>query len=298
LSHWDEELRDQRAEETMKEFRSKVAVVTGAASGMGKAMAERFAAEGMKVVLADVEREALGAAEHEFRTRGSTVLAVRTDVSKAADVEQLAARTVEAFGTVHVLCNNAGVGTGGLAWIQRIADWEWTLGVNLWGVIHGIRTFLPIMLAHGEEGHIVSTASVAGLISGPFGIPYNVSKYGVVALCEGLHHELALVESKIKVSVLCPGFVHTRITESQRNRPAEMPLLPMSEVEMQYAEWIRTRVAAGLAPSEVARQVFEAIRDERFYIVTDPDEWKPLIRQRMEDILSDRNPRLLEIARG
>jgi NAD(P)-dependent dehydrogenase (short-subunit alcohol dehydrogenase family) len=282
----------------MKEFRNKVAVVTGAASGMGKAMAERFAAEGMKVVLADVEHETLAAAEHELRTRGSTVLAVRTDVSKAADVDQLAARAVEAFGTVHVLCNNAGVGTGGLAWIQRISDWEWTLGVNLWGVIHGIRTFVPIMLAHGEEGHIVSTASVAGLISGPFGIPYNVSKYGVVALCEGLHHELALVESKIKVSVLCPGFVHTRITESQRNRPAKVPLLPMSEVEMQYAEWIRTRVAAGLAPSEVARQVFEAIRDERFYIVTDPDEWKPLIRERMEDILSDRNPRLFDIARG
>jgi NAD(P)-dependent dehydrogenase (short-subunit alcohol dehydrogenase family) len=280
----------------MKEFRNKVAVVTGAASGMGKAMAERFAAEGMKVVLADVEQEALATAEREFRTRGSTVLAVRTDVSKAADVDQLAARTVEAFGTVHVLCNNAGVGTGGLAWIQRVADWEWTLGVNLWGVIHGIRTFLPIMLAHGEEGHIVCTASVAGLISGPFGIPYNVSKYGVVALCEGLYHELALVQSKIKVSVLCPGFVNTRILESQRNRPAEMPLLPVSEPQMQYAEWMRARVAAGLAPSEVGHQVFEAIRDERFYIVTDPDEWKPLIRERMEDILGDRNPRLFGLS--
>ncbi|HSD09355.1 MAG TPA: SDR family NAD(P)-dependent oxidoreductase [Candidatus Binatia bacterium] len=282
----------------MKEFRNKVAVVTGAASGMGKAMAERFAAEGMKVVLADVEHEALVAAEHEFRTRGDTVLAVLTDVSRAADVDRLAARTIEAFGTVHVLCNNAGVGTGGLAWIQRIADWEWTLGVNLWGVIHGIRTFLPIMLAHGEEGHIVSTASIAGLISGPFQIPYNVSKYGVVAICEGLHRELALVESKIKVSVLCPGFVHTRITQSERNRPAELPLLPVGEVEMQYAEWMRARVAAGLAPTEVARQVFEAIRDERFYIVTDPDEWKPLVRERMEDILGDRNPRLMDIARA
>ncbi len=280
----------------MKEFRNKIAVVTGAASGMGKAMAERFAAEGMKVVLADVEQEALATAEREFRTRGSTVLAVCTDVSKSADVDQLAARTVEAFGTVHILCNNAGVGTGGLAWIQRIADWEWTLGVNLWGVIHGIRTFLPIMLAHGEEGHIVCTASVAGLISGPFGIPYNVSKYGVVALCEGLYHELALVQSKIKVSVLCPGFVNTRILESQRNRPAEMPLLPVSEPQMQYAEWMRVRVAAGLAPSEVGHQVFEAIRDERFYIVTDPDEWKPLIRERMEDILGDRNPRLFGLS--
>ena len=164
------------------------------------------------------------------------------------------------------------------------------------GLIHGIRTFLPIMLAHGEEGHVVCTASVAGLISGPFGIPYNVSKYGVVALCEGLYHELALVQSKIKVSVLCPGFVNTRILESQRNRPAEMPLLPVSESQMQYAEWMRARVAAGLAPSEVGHQVFEAIRDERFYIVTDPDEWKPLIRERMEDILGDRNPRLFGVS--
>ena len=282
----------------MKEFRNKVAVVTGAASGMGKAMAERFAVEGMRVVLADVERDALAVAEQEFRTRGSTVLAVHTDVSKAADVERLAARAVEAFGTVHVLCNNAGVGSGGLAWMQRIADWEWTLGVNLWGVIHGIRTFLPIMLAHGEDGHIVSTASVAGLISGPFQIPYNVSKYGVVALSEGLHRELALIESKIKVSVLCPGFVHTRIMESERNRPAELPLLPVSEAEMQYTEMMRAQVAAGLAPAEVARQVFEAIRDERFYIVTDPDEWQPFIRERMEDILGDRNPRLMDFVRG
>lgn len=277
----------------MKEFRNRVAVVTGAASGMGKAVAERFAAEGMKVVLADVEPDALAVVEQELRARGSTVLAVRTDVSKAADVEHLAARAVESFGTVHVLCNNAGVGTGGLAWLQRIADWEWTLGVNLWGVIHGVRTFLPIMLAHGEEGHIVSTASVAGLLSGPFQIPYNVSKYGVVALSEGLYRELALVEAKIKVSVLCPGFVHTRIMESERNRPAELPLLPVGEVEMQYAEMMRARVATGLAPAEVARQVFEAIRDERFYIITDPDEWKPFIRERMEDILSDRNPRLM-----
>jgi len=190
----------------MKEFRNKVAVVTGAASGMGKAMAERFAAEGMNVVLADVEQESLATAEREFRARGSAVLAVRTDVSKAADVDRLAARTVEAFGTVHVLCNNAGVGTGGLAWIQRIADWEWTLGVNLWGVIHGIRTFLPIMLAHGEEGHVVCTASVAGLLSGPFGIPYNVSKYGVVALCEGLYHELALVQSQAQGLGVMPRF--------------------------------------------------------------------------------------------
>jgi NAD(P)-dependent dehydrogenase (short-subunit alcohol dehydrogenase family) len=161
----------------------------------------------------------------------------------------------------------------------------------LWGVIHGIRTFLPIMLAHGEAGHVVNTASVAGLVSGPFQIPYNVSKYGVVALSEGLHRELALVEARIKVSVLCPGFVHTRIMESERNRPVELPLPAVGEAEMKYAEMMRARVAAGLAPAEVARQVFEAIRDERFYIVTDPDEWKPLVRERMEDILSDRNPR-------
>ncbi len=280
----------------MKEFRNKVAVVTGAASGMGKAMAERFAAEGMRVVLADVEAGALTAAEREVRMRGTDVLAVRTDVSKAADVEQLAARAAEAFGPVHVLCNNAGVGgIGGLLFNQRLEDWEWTLGVNLWGVIHGIRTFLPSMLGHGEDGHIVNTASVAGLISGPFQIPYNVSKYGVVALSEGLHRELALIGSRIRVSVLCPGFVATRIMESERNRPAELPVPPLGQAEVGYAEMMRQRVGAGLAPVEVARQVLEAIRDDRFYIITDPDEWKPFIRERMDDILGDRNPGVVEI---
>jgi len=280
----------------MREFRNKVAVVTGAASGMGKAMAERFASEGMRVVLADVEAGALAAAEREVRTRGTDVLAVRTDVSRAADVEQLAARAVQAFGTVHVLCNNAGVGSiGGLVSNQRLEDWEWTLGVNLWGVIHGIRTFLPILLGHGEDGHIVNTASVAGLISGPFQIPYNVSKYGVVALSEGLHRELALIGARIRVSVLCPGFVATRIMESERNRPSELPIPALGEAEVAYGEMMRQRVGAGLAPVEVARQVFEAIRDERFYIITDPDEWKPFIRERMEDILGDRNPGLVEV---
>jgi len=280
----------------MKEFRNKVAVVTGAASGIGKAMAERFAAQGMRVVLADVEAGALAATEREVRTRGSGVIAVRTDVSRAAEVEQLAARAVEAFGTVHVLCNNAGVGSiGGLLSNQRLEDWEWTLGVNLWGVIHGIRTFLPIMLEHGEDGHIVNTASVAGLISGPFQIPYNVSKYGVVGLSEGLHRELALIGARIRVSVLCPGFVATRIMESERNRPAELPVPPLGEAEIGYVEMMRRRIGDGLAPAEVARRVFEAISDERFYIITDPDEWKPFIRERMEDILGDRNPGIVEI---
>ena len=176
----------------MKELRGKVAVVTGAASGIGRALAGRFAAEGMKVVLADVEGPALAKAESELRAGGATVLAVAADVARAEAVDALAARTLEAFGGVHVLCNNAGVYASGLSWERPLADWEWVLGVNLWGVIHGVRAFVPIMLRQGSEAHIVNTASVAGLISGPFSAPYNVSKYGVVALSESLHYELAL----------------------------------------------------------------------------------------------------------
>src|SRR5579885_2688083 len=202
----------------MEEFRDRVAVVTGAASGIGRALAERFAAAGMKVVLADVEQGALASAERALASGGARVLAVPTDVSKASDVEALAQRTLEAFGAVHVVCNNAGVSVGGLAWEVTLADWEWILGVNLWGVIHGIRTFVPILLRQGEEGHVVNTASMAGLVSGP-----------------------------------------------------------------------------GLAPYNVTKHVFAAVRDGRFYILTHP-QWKPAIRTRLEDILEERPPTLRVMA--
>lgn len=274
----------------MKEFKGKVAVVTGAASGIGRAIAERLAREGMKVVLADVEQGALSKAEAEMKASGASVMAVRTDVSKSKDVEALAGKTVDTFGAVHVLCNNAGVAVGGFSWERTAADWEWGLGVNLWGVIHGVRVFVPIMLAQGTEGHVVNTASMAGLVSLPGMSVYSVAKYGIVALSEAMHHELTLSGAKLKVSVLCPGWVNTRLMDSERNRPAEL----VNEEEPTPAaealrETVRRLLATGLTPETVADHVFNAIRDERFYILTHPD-MKEAIRTRMENILEERNP--------
>ena len=274
----------------MRDFAGKVAVVTGAASGIGLALAHRFAAAGMKVVLADIEATALENAVRAVGAAGGETLAVRTDVSKAGDVEALAARATERFGAVHVLCNNAGVAISGAAWTHTLADWQWVLGVNLWGVIHGVRVFTPIMLAHGGEGHIVNTASMAGLTSIPGMAIYNVTKHGVVTLSETLYHELALLGSPLKVSVLCPGFVKTNILDSDRNRPAALadtaPELP-GRAEMDQA--VRQLLAAGLPPEQVAERVFDAIRNERFYVFPHP-EWKERVRARLEDIEAERNP--------
>jgi len=274
----------------MKDFAGKVAVVTGAASGIGLALAHRFAAAQMKVVLADIEQAALADAARAVGAAGVETLAVRTDVSKAADVEALAARTVDAFGSVHVVCNNAGVAISGAAWTHTLSDWQWVLGVNLWGVIHGVRVFTPLLLAHGGEGHIVNTASMAGLTSIPGMSIYNVTKHGVVTLSETLYQELAMLGSPLKVSVLCPGFVRTNILDSDRNRPAEFadtaPGVPAS-AEMDQA--VRQMLAAGLPPAQVAECVFDAIQNERFYVFPHP-EWKERVRERMEDIAAGRNP--------
>src|ERR1044071_1599934 len=206
----------------MKEFAGKVAVVTGAASGIGRGLAEACARERMKVVLADVDESALAQAERDLKDAGAEALAVRTDVSKAGDVEALARRTLEAFGAAHLLFNNAGVGAGTTVWESTLEDWQWVLGVNLWGVIHGVRTFVPLMLKQADECHIVNTASMAGLVSGPALGVYKVTKHGVVSLSETLQCELALMKSKVGVSVLCPAGVKTRVMESERNRPEEL----------------------------------------------------------------------------
>ena len=270
----------------MKEFTGKVAVITGAASGIGRAIAERCAQEGMKVVLADVEAGALERAEAELQASGATTLAVLTDVASADSVASLADKVYEAFGGAHLLFNNAGVGGGGFVWENSLADWEWVLGVNLMGVIHGVRAFVPRMLAQGEEGYIVNTASVAGLTSSPGMSAYSVSKHGVVNLSEILHHELALVSANIRVSALCPGFVKTHILESERNRPGDTsPETANSAIR----DAIRQGVEAGIAPEQVANSVFEAIQEERFYILTHP-EYKTAIRQRMEGILNEKTP--------
>lgn len=277
----------------MKEFKGKVAVVTGAASGIGRALAERSAQEGMKVVLADIEEAALAQAERELRAAGASVLAVRTDVSKADDIAALAQKTLDAFGAVHLLFNNAGVSAGTTVWESTQADWEWVIGVNLWSVIHATRIFVPLMLAQESECHIVNTASVAGLVSGPGLGVYKVTKHGVVTLSETLQCELVERGSKIKVSLLCPGWVNTRIMESGRNRPGELQNAPGSvvlapETKARIQE-IAHAVQSGSSPQQVAQQVFDAVKKEQFYILTHP-EWKPLIRQRMENILNEESP--------
>lgn len=277
----------------MKEFKDKVAVITGAASGIGRAIADRCAREGMKVVLADVEESALASAAAEMSAAGATVLSVVTDVSKAGEVEALARKTLDEFGAVHMLCNNAGVGGGTTIWQSTLRDWEWVLGVNLWGVIHGVRFFVPIMLEQDTDGHVVNTASIAGLISGSALGIYKVTKHGVVSLSETLSCELAEMGSKVKVSVLCPGFVNTRIMDSDRNRPAELQNPPEEEVwtpEMEaQSEGMRRAVLRGIPATHVADAVFDAIREERFYIHTHP-ELKAWVQMRMEAILQERNP--------
>ena len=273
----------------MRELTDKVVVITGGASGIGRALADRFAAEGSKIVLADIEPKPLEEAAAALRAGGATVLAVPTDVSKPEQVQALCDRTVAEFGRVDVVCNNAGVAVSGPAWEHTLADWEWVLGVNLWGVIHGVRTFVPVMLRQGGEGHIVNTGSIAGLASGPLMSVYNVTKHGVVTLSETLQKDLALLGSAIKVSVLCPGFVRTRILDADRNRPASLRTSATPRHAPEMEERARAAIAAGLPPAEAAAQVVDAVKNERFYVLTHP-EFAPWIQERMEDILEGRNP--------
>lgn len=280
----------------MREFKGKVAVITGGASGIGRGIAERCAQEGMKIVLADIEEKALSQTEAEMKQEGATVIAVLTDVSKSKDVETLAQKAFDAFGAVHLLCNNAGVGAGTTVWRSTLADWKWVLGVNLWGVIHGVQTFVPIMLEQDTPCHIVNTASIAGLTSGPGLGVYKVTKHGVVTLSETLYHELVAIGAKIGVSVLCPAWVKTRIMEAERNRPPDLQNPPaqvqMRPEERAMAEAIFEAVQTGMPPQEVAEHVFNAVRENKFYVLTHP-EWTPMIQVRMEDILQGRNPTAL-----
>ncbi len=280
----------------MQDVAGKVAVITGAASGIGRGMAESFAAAGMKVVLADVEKDALVKTTEALRGTGADVHSVVTNVSKAEQVQALADESLKRFGAIHVVCNNAGVGVGATStWEASLDDWKWILDVNLMGVVHGVRTFVPIMLEQGEESHIVNTASLAGLTTGPGSALYAVTKFGVVALSEHIHHELALAGTKTKVSVLCPGYVATNIVDSERNRPPELedtsplPTGPQAEA---FQEWFREQLRNGLSPRSVGDQVLSAIREERFYILTDPD-WNHMIEQRMKSLLDGRNPTMV-----
>ncbi len=274
----------------MEQLRGKTAVVTGAASGIGLATATAFVGEGMNVVLADIERAPLTAAvaklEADARAQGQAVLAVPTDVSVWEQVESLAGRSVDAFGAVHVLHNNAGVVVGGPIETLSLADWEWVLGVNLWSVIYGIKAFLPLIKQAGE-GHIVSTASTAGLVSAPIIGPYNVSKFGVVALQETLQRELDADRSPIGASVLCPGAINTRIADAARNRPAESAKAhAMTKQESDFQAGARNMLSKGMDPADVADMVVSAIKNKQFWILTHPD-WKNVLRDRVEALVNE-----------
>jgi NAD(P)-dependent dehydrogenase (short-subunit alcohol dehydrogenase family) len=273
-------------------------VITGAASGIGLALAWRCAHEGMKVVLADIEAEALGEVRKELAALGHTVLALETDVANASHIEDLAQQTIEHFGEIHLLFNNAGVGIGGPLWECTPADWEWVIGVNLWGVIHAIRIFVPIMLAQKSECHIVNTASIAGLTSGRGMGIYRMTKHAVLSLSETLYCDLEGTGSSIGVSVLCPGFVRTRIMESNRNRPAHLAntleSAPLTAYQQAMRKWLAESTERGMPPEEVAARIFDAIRSNAFYVLPH-DEYDEPIRERMTRILERRNPVISEL---
>jgi len=275
----------------MKAFRDRVAVITGGASGLGRALADRFAREGVKLVLADLDERTLATATAELQAQGVSAIGHRTDVSKADEVERLATAALEAFGAVHIVCNNAGVAPLGPVWENTEADWRWALGVNLWGVIHGVRVFTPILLRQGDEGHIVNTASVAGLISPPGMGIYNVTKHAVVALSETLHHDLANKTDQVRCSVVCPAFFPSGIADSERGRPAELASgRAKTEAEAALEANLRKAVHSGrLTAADIAEAVFAAVRDERFYVLTHP-KINRAIELRMHDILATRNP--------
>jgi NADP-dependent 3-hydroxy acid dehydrogenase YdfG len=274
----------------MKEFAGKVTVITGAGSGFGREFARIGASLNMKLVLADIQQDALDAIAAELRDTGAQVLALRTDVSKAADMEALAAATFEKFGATHLLFNNAGVGAGGFVWENSIADWEWVLGVNVWSVIHGIRLFVPKMLAQGDECHIVNTASVAGLLSAQTMAVYNVSKHSVVTLSETLYQDLRVAKANIGVTVLCPAFVSTGIAHSERNRPAELPAGAPTPSQKIAAAATEKAVSSGrITAADVAAKTFDCIRENKFYCLTHP-KILGSVELRLQDILAQRNP--------
>jgi NAD(P)-dependent dehydrogenase (short-subunit alcohol dehydrogenase family) len=279
----------------MKIFQGRTAVITGAASGFGLEVSRIAAAKGMAIVMADVERDALDRAAAEITGLGAQVLAFALDVSKPAEVEALGAATVERFGVPHFLFNNAGVGGGGLVWEVSLRDWEWVLGVNLMGVVYGVRVFAPMMLDAAArdpayQGHIVNTASMAGLLNPPNMGVYNVSKHAVVSLSETLYHDLRLVTDQVTASVLCPYFVPTGITNSQRNRPADMKDDKPTRSQIVAKAMSDKAVSSGkVTAAAVAQFVFDAIAEERFYIYSHPRALGN-VQSRMEDIVAGRNP--------
>ncbi|HEX2686257.1 MAG TPA: SDR family oxidoreductase [Kofleriaceae bacterium] len=279
----------------MKNFKGRTAVITGAASGFGLEVSRIAAARGMHLVMADVQNDALDAAAAEIAGLGAEVLPFRLDVSKAAEVESLGRATLERFGAPHFVFNNAGVGSGGLLWEVSLADWEWVLGVNLMGVVHGVRVFTPMMLEAAQrdaayEGHIVNTASMAGLLSPPNMGVYNVSKHAVVSLSETLYQDLRLVTERVTASVLCPYFVPTGITRSERNRPVDIKPDKLTKSQIVAKAMSDKAVSSGkVTAAMVAQFVFDALAEDRFYIYSHPQALGN-VQTRMEDIVTGRNP--------
>jgi NAD(P)-dependent dehydrogenase (short-subunit alcohol dehydrogenase family) len=280
----------------MKNFQGKVAVITGGAAGLGREFALSAHKLGMKLVLADVQQDALAATSAELTAQGAQVLAVLCDVRETGQVQALADATMARYGAVHLVFNNAGVGSGGLIWENTEADWEWVLGVNLWGVIHGVRIFTQLMLECAKadpayEGHIVNTASMAGLLNAPTMGVYNVSKHAVVSLSETLYHDLQLVEAPIGASVLCPYFVPTGINQSHRNRPADVAMTAGATVSQKVAQAMTTKaVESGkVSAADVSQMTFDAIRDGQFYIYSHPGALAG-VADRMDEIVHQKNP--------
>jgi len=279
----------------IKSFQGKTAVLTGAGSGFGLECARIGARLGMNLVLVDVQQDALDKAEAELRTQGVPVLAIRVDVSDAQQMQSLADAVKARFGAPHFVFNNAGVGSGGLVWENTVADWEWVLGVNLWGVIHGVRLFTPMMLEAAKadpayQGHIVNTASMAGLLTPPNMGVYNVTKHAVVSLTETLYQDLALVTEQISASVLCPYFVPTGINSSERNRPAHMADEKPTKSQLIGQAMTDKAVGSGkVSAADVAQKVFDAVGAGQFYIYSHPHALGN-VQQRMEAIVMGTNP--------
>ena len=278
----------------ISDFKGKTAVITGAGSGFGLAFARIGASLGMQLVLIDVQQDTLDAASAELKATGVQIMAVRLDVSDAAQMEAMAKSVKARFGAPHLVFNNAGVGSGGLIWENTLQDWDWVLGVNVMGVVHGVRLFTPMMLEAAAQdaawqGHIVNTASMAGLLNPPNMGVYNVSKHAVVSLSETLFQDLSLVTGQIGASVLCPYFVDTGISQSFRNRPADMDGKPTRSQKVQHA-MISKAVASGkVSAAEVAHMVFDAVAQNQFYIYSHPKAIGA-VQTRLEDVLQARNP--------
>jgi len=275
----------------MKQFRDRTAVITGAASGIGLELARRAAAEGMNLVLADIEHGKLEAAAATLGLPADRLLLQKTDVSREAEVAALADAAFARFGGVHLLCNNAGVGLTRVSWELTTADWEWVLGVDLWSVIHGVQYFVPRMLKQAEGGHLVNTSSVAGLLSTPGMAAYNVAKHGVVTLSETLYGELRAAGANIGVSLLCPAWVPTAIHESARNRPDRFGAAkPAAGLSAAYEERMASAVKSGrLTAADMASEVFAAVAEDRFYVIPHR-KINNAIQLRMDDIMNLRNP--------